>query len=87
MLNKGRRIIYSIKRFFIKIKRRLPKAVYAYEPVCLRVLQSIAAFRRFASRQHAHALSRWPSLFHASSRFVRNTVIEISYKDLLIVAS
>ncbi|AHM81149.1 hypothetical protein KPNJ1_04417 [Klebsiella pneumoniae 30660/NJST258_1] len=34
-----------------------------------------------------HALSRWPSLFHASSRFVRNTVIEISYKDLLIVAS
>ncbi|MGP4874442.1 hypothetical protein ACTXQV_20705, partial [Klebsiella pneumoniae] len=39
--------------FFIKIKRRLPKAAYAYEPVCLRALQSIAAFRRFASRQHA----------------------------------
>ncbi|MDZ1607480.1 hypothetical protein M2Y24_21760, partial [Klebsiella pneumoniae] len=47
------RIIHQIQLIRGITKRRLPKAAYAYEPVCLRALQSIAAFRRFASRQHA----------------------------------
>ena len=60
-----------------KIKRRLLMAFCSSAPA---PSESIAAFPRFASGQRL-------SLFRACSRFVRNTVIEFSYKVLLIVAS
>lgn len=65
-----------------KIKRRLPttSCCPASAPP-----ESIVAFQCFASALQAAGCGL--PLCRACSRFVRNTVIEFSYKDLLIVPS
>ena len=89
MLNAKQRqthYLFDITVLISKIKRRLTRvpAVKGRLSSRPRKHSRFSALRQRATRAR---VDRSPPPFPACSRFVRNTVIEISHKDLLIVAS